>query len=148
MYSARYGDLTRIAAWTDGDCHLCLDPVDLSLYGPTGLHGPETATVDHLRPQSRNGGDALFNLRLAHGGCNSARGTRAVRVVRRDLAGTTTAPRSAAEKTALAASAGALAALACGYAFAQHGPHGERPFNGRAALVAGLLAFGLTRYAT
>src|SRR5262245_60830654 len=96
MYSARYGDLTRIAAWTDGDCHLCLEPVDLALYGRTGLYGTETATVDHLKPQSRNGGDGLSNLRIAHGGCNSVRGTRSVLAVRRELAGTSMAPRSAA----------------------------------------------------
>jgi hypothetical protein len=147
MYSARYGDLSRIAAWTDGDCHLCLAPVDLGLYGPTGLYGPKTATVDHLRPQSHNGSDAVSNLRLAHGVCNSVRGTRSVRAVRRELAETPTAPRSAAEKTALAASAGALAALASGYAFAYRGPRGERPFNGRAAVMAGLLVFGLARWA-
>lgn len=147
MHSARYGDLRFVAALTDGDCHLCAEPADLKHYGPTGFYGWETVTVDHLKPQSRNGSDRLSNLRLAHGGCNSVRGVRSVRAVRRELTGKASAPRTSAEKMALAASAGALAALAFGYAFAHSGPGWERPFNRRAALVAGLIAYGVSRYA-
>lgn len=147
MNSSRYGDLRAIAAWTDGDCHLCLEPLDLALYGRTGIYGSQTVTVDHLKPQSRNGSDARSNLRLAHGECNSVRGTRSVLAARRELAGRTTAPRSSAEKTAIGALVGAVAALSFGYALAQPGPSRERHFNGRAALVAGVVAYGLCRYA-
>ena len=146
MYSERYGDLGGVRAWTDGDCHLCLQPLDLTLYGPTGRYGADTVTVDHLRPQSRGGQDALSNLRLAHGSCNSVRGTRSVLAARRELAGTVNAPRTSSEKTALAVTAGSLAALAAGYGLARQTPHGDRVFNGGPALVVGLLVFAAVRY--
>src|SRR5262245_50119838 len=99
MYSRRYGDLTKIAAKTDGACHLCHEPVDLNLYGPTGTFGDETATVDHIWPQRFGGGDEHENLLLAHGTCNSRRGTRDVEEVRLELAGTEDAPLSSGAKS-------------------------------------------------
>ena len=146
MYSKRYGDLNAVGAWTDGDCHLCLEPLDLSLYGPTGHYGAETVTVDHLHPQSHGGEDTLSNLRLAHGTCNSVRGTRSVWAARHDLAGTIVPPRTSSEKTALAISAASLAALAAGYGLARHTAHGDRVFNGVPALAVGLLVFAAVRY--
>ena len=147
MLSARYGDLHDVAAHTDGVCHLCLEPVDLALYGPTGFFGVETVTVDHVRPQSVGGGDHLENLRLAHGTCNSRRGTRDVELARLELAGTTSAPMSSGEKTAWSVGGGAALAIGAGYAFAKEMPDGSRQFNGEAAILTGALATLLLRFA-
>lgn len=146
-FSVRYGDLGPVAAWTDGDCHLCGLPVDVELYARSGTHGPETATVDHLRPQSRRGSDALANLRLAHGWCNSIRGTRPVKSVRKELAGTIRAPRSSSEKTAIALAVASATAVAAGYVFANRTPAGDRPFNGTVATLFGVGTFALLRAA-
>jgi hypothetical protein len=139
MFSSRYGDIREIAAHTDGDCHLCLQPADLALYGPTGSFGADTVTVDHVVPQSHGGGDELENLRLAHGGCNSTRGTRDVEVARYELAGTINGPMGSGEKTAWSLGGGAVAAFGAGHVFAREMPDGTRQFNREAALIAGLL---------
>ena len=138
MLTKRYGDLRKVATHTDGDCHLCHEALDLDLYGPTGHFGAETVTVDHLVPQSVGGGDDPDNLRLAHGSCNSRRGTRDVAVARLELAGTCDAPMSSGEKTAWSVTAGSAAALGAGHVFAREAPDGARLFNGEAALVVGL----------
>lgn len=145
MLSPRYGDLRKVAAHTDGDCNLCLRPADLAFYGPTGSYGRDTVTIDHVIPQSDGGGDELENLRLAHGTCNSSRGTRDVEVARYELAGTYDGPMSSGEKTAWSVGGGAVAALGAGYAFGREMPDGTRQFNGEAALLAGLLASVLLR---
>lgn len=148
MYSERYGDLRTIAAWTDGDCHLCGEPVDLMRYGRGGLFGPETATVDHLRPQSRRGTDDSTNLRMAHGGCNSSRGVRSVAATRYAMMGRRSAPPSTAEKLAVATAVAGAVALVTGRLCAERTAGGDRPFATRPALVAGALAFLVVRYAT
>lgn len=147
MYSERYGDLRPIAAWTDGDCHLCGEPVDLARYGRGGLFGSETTTVDHLRAQSRRGTDDPANLRIAHGGCNSSRGVRSVAAARHALMGRRTAPRSTGEKVALATVVAGAAALATEHLCAKRTTGGDRPFASGPAFVAGALAFLLVRYA-
>ncbi|MFO0570169.1 MAG: HNH endonuclease signature motif containing protein [Polyangiaceae bacterium] len=147
MLSTRYGDLREVSAHTDGDCHLCLQEVDLGLYGPTGYFGAETVTVDHVLPQSLGGGDELENLRLAHGTCNSRRGTRDVEDVRLELAGTLRGPMSSGEKTAWSIGGGAAAGIGAGYLFAREMPDGSRQFNGEAAFVVGVLSTLLFRTA-
>jgi 5-methylcytosine-specific restriction endonuclease McrA len=97
---------------------------DLELYGRTGFWGEGTVTVDHLWPQSWGGSDEIDNLRLAHGSCNSRRGTRDVELVRTELAGTSRAPLSSGEKTAWSIAAGGTAAMLAGYGFAHQGPDG------------------------
>lgn len=60
----------------DGDkCAICNHRVDLTLKsGPRGdRRGP---SIDHVIPRSQGGSDDLANLRLAHWGCNQARGNR------------------------------------------------------------------------
>jgi hypothetical protein len=145
MLTKRYGELREIAAHTDGDCHLCLRPLDLDLYGPTGYFGHETVTVDHLVPQSVGGDDHPDNLRLAHGTCNSRRGTRDVALARLELAGTATGPMSSGEKAVWSIGAGAVAAIGAGHLFARELPDGSRQFNGDAAFVAGALGTLFTR---
>jgi len=46
-----------------GLCAICSLPVSL-----------REATLDHLIPRSKGGPNTYANLRVAHGGCNSARG--------------------------------------------------------------------------
>ncbi len=137
MNSSRYGDLRRLSAHTDGHCHLCLEPVDLAFYGPTGMFGDDTVTVDHLEPQYYRGGDEHHNLRLAHGTCNSRRGIRDAVDARLAIAGTARAPMSRGEKNTLAAAGGAAVALAAGYGLATSAPDGSRSFNAEAALALG-----------
>lgn len=144
MYSDRYGDLELIADLTDGACHLCHEPVDLAFYGPTGHFGDDTVTVDHLRPQHHGGSDRVTNLRLAHGTCNSIRGTRRVADVRLELAGTSDAPLGAGAKTAWSLGGGAAAGVAAGFVWGHQRPDGTRQFNPQAALIAGgLVAIAL-----
>jgi len=147
MFSMRYGDLTAIAAHTDGDCHLCHEPADLDFYGPTGSFGDDTVTVDHLKTQRDGGSDRAANLRIAHGTCNSIRGTRSVKTARMELAGTADAPMSAGEKTTWSVVGGAGAAILAGYAFAKPTPQGPKEFNTEAALFAGLLTLLFVRVA-
>lgn len=71
-YGAHAWPITAVAAFTDGCCHLCGDPVDLSLSGALPL-GP---TRDHIEPVSRGGNHDLANLRLAHRICNVRRGAQ------------------------------------------------------------------------
>ncbi|WP_084270134.1 HNH endonuclease [Patulibacter minatonensis] len=52
-----------------GICWLCGQRV------PLAGHGPERATIDHARPSSKGGTYSVNNMRLAHAGCNNARGT-------------------------------------------------------------------------
>ncbi|MDI3283223.1 HNH endonuclease signature motif containing protein [Polyangium sp. 15x6] len=140
MISRRYGDIEEIASKTDGNCHLCHDPVDVTFYGPTGAFGEETVTVDHLVPQSFGGDDDPDNLMIAHGRCNSIRGTRDAELVRFSLAGTTRAPMSGSDKTAVAIVGGVGFGLLAGAVLAKEQPDGTRQFNKEAAAVVGLLA--------
>lgn len=67
-------DLFLYLADRDGKhCHLCGRKVDLDR-SDTKL-GP---SVDHIIPRSKGGSNELSNLALAHRGCNSAKGNRAV----------------------------------------------------------------------
>jgi hypothetical protein len=144
MFSTRYGDLTKIAAQTDGDCHLCCEPADLAMYGPTGAFGRETVTVDHLVPQILGGCDELDNLRLAHGHCNSARGLRGVEETRLRLGGRPDAPMSAGAKSVTALLVGGGAAIIAGTLLETDNARGEKEFNAGAALVTLLLVgFGV-----
>lgn len=52
-------------------CWLCGADVDASVSGT-----PWAASVDHVMPRSRGGGNDAHNLRLAHRRCNSRRGSR------------------------------------------------------------------------
>lgn len=54
-----------------GLCALCRQPVDL-----TTPAGPSQPTIDHIVPQSCDGGDQRSNLQLAHRGCNSRKCAR------------------------------------------------------------------------
>jgi hypothetical protein len=144
-WSPRYGDLESIAAETRGLCHLCHEPVDLDLYGRTGEFGPDTVTVDHLRPQVRGGGDGSANLRIAHGDCNSVRGTRSPRKARLALAGTADEPMSQVTFDLLSIGAGVGVAAVSGRAFATHDEQGRPQFNWGAAALFGILTFAVVR---
>lgn len=140
MFSTRYGDLRSIARKTAGRCHLCHQPLDLSTYGHVCLFGRETATVDHLDPQSWGGDDDSDNLLMAHHGCNSSRGTRDVEETRLLLAGTARRPMSSGERAAAGAGLVALAAAAGGVIFAQPDASGQVRFNAPAAAGTAVLA--------
>lgn len=59
----------RIVEIYGSTCHLCQEPIDLSLSFPH----PLSLTADHLVPQARGGSHSLENLRPAHLTCNSSR---------------------------------------------------------------------------
>lgn len=145
MYSNRYGSLRPIAHLTDCRCHLCHEKVDLSTYGQIGLYGRETASIDHLVPQSWGGTDEHENLRLAHQGCNSHRGVEDFEETRLRLAGTTDAPQSATAWNVATLAGGAGAGLLAGHAFAHVDEDGVRHFNWNAAAVgSGVTALFIT----
>jgi 5-methylcytosine-specific restriction endonuclease McrA len=64
--------LTDVVRKSDGHCHLCSLPVNLTL---PGSH-PDGATVDHLIPVSLGGADDIANVALAHRRCNVLRGVK------------------------------------------------------------------------
>lgn len=57
-----------------GLCYLCGQPMALYI-GQDQTLRPLMATFDHLVPRVEGGSHDESNLKLAHGGCNSARGT-------------------------------------------------------------------------
>lgn len=144
-FSQRYGYLEPLAAKTDGHCHLCHEPAPLESYGTIAEHGDDAVTVDHLHPQSEGGDDDDENLLIAHGICNSIRGTRDIEEVRMELAGTTDAPMSTATKTIVSAGAGTLLGVAVGFATGKRRPDGTIEFNAPAALLTGIFAGLLLR---
>lgn len=70
------GRLRPLVLAAHGDrCFLCGTPVDLTEPYDHGRN-PRYATLEHVIPQSLDGTHDVDNLRLAHKGCNSARGNR------------------------------------------------------------------------
>lgn len=52
-------------------CHICGDPIDLSLNRKIGTEGWEMALhIDHVIPISKGGPDKLSNVKPSHGKCN------------------------------------------------------------------------------
>ncbi|WP_167488568.1 HNH endonuclease [Nocardia terpenica] len=51
-------------------CQLCFKPVDPGL---DPKKDRMSASLDHIRPKSKGGGDELENLQLAHRSCNSSK---------------------------------------------------------------------------
>lgn len=62
-----------IAERGEGICHLCEEPVDMSIYWPN----PGSPSADHVVPLSRGGHDTLENVKLSHLACNLSKGNRA-----------------------------------------------------------------------
>lgn len=62
----------------DGVCGLCGEPIfHPDAYRKHGVvDGPETPTIDHVKPRSQQGGDHVSNLLLAHRRCNLAKADR------------------------------------------------------------------------
>lgn len=57
----------------DGDlCHICGEPVVMD-----AVDWHERPSVDHVIPLTKGGANAPDNVRLAHCGCNTAKGNRA-----------------------------------------------------------------------
>jgi 5-methylcytosine-specific restriction endonuclease McrA len=65
--SARVAE--ELERWFGADCHLCGDPIDMTL---GGVH-PGRWNVDHLVPRASGGLHVWGNLRLAHMACNGAK---------------------------------------------------------------------------
>ena len=52
-------------------CHICGDPIDLSLNRKIGTEGWEMSLhIDHVIPISKGGPDKLSNVKPSHGKCN------------------------------------------------------------------------------
>lgn len=51
-----------------GLCAICCKPMGLHQH-----HGQDAATLDHIIPRSKGGGNLLTNLRVAHRRCNEER---------------------------------------------------------------------------
>lgn len=60
-------------------CHLCHQPIDVSLIG---TRDPMRPSADHIVPRSRGGSDAIGNLRPAHVRCNSSRQAKSMASLR------------------------------------------------------------------
>lgn len=143
MNHSRYGDLGAISRKTGGNCHLCLEEVDLDTYGLVHVHGRDAATVDHVEPQSYGGDHDFDNLLMAHHGCNSSRGTREVEDARLQMSGTTRAPLSSDERVLATVGLSGGSALLAGELFAETDADGKRRFNTTAAFWGGLLGLAL-----
>lgn len=138
--SKRYGELDRIAHQTDCRCHLCGERVDLETYGQLGLYGGDTASVDHLWPQSWGVDDDDSNLRIAHQRCNSSRGTRDPDEYRLERTGRSREPWSSTHWTVASVGVPLGVAKVCGDVFATQNPDGSKSFNGGAAAAGGLFS--------
>lgn len=63
-----------------GLCCLCWHPIDFTLKsGPKG--SDQGASIEHLTPRSKGGGDSLDNLALSHWGCNRQRKANPINVL-------------------------------------------------------------------
>lgn len=67
MASANSEKRFRLHSMQNGRCALCGREILLA-----------EATLDHRFPKSRGGSNALFNLQVAHGSCNQAKGSRLI----------------------------------------------------------------------
>ena len=79
----RYGvlsisySLEQVLATYGTNCHICQDPIDLTISRKPGIHGWEKALhIDHVIPMSKGGPDILDNVRPAHAFCNLSKGTK------------------------------------------------------------------------
>ncbi len=140
----RYGDLDALWRKTAGRCHLCHEPVDPHTYGLADVFGAETATVDHLVPQSHGGSDDHRNLLPAHLGCNASRGTGEVEDARWEMAGTKSVPLSSDARLGIGAVVTGGGALISGHLFAEADEFGQQRFNKKAAFWGGATALILT----
>jgi predicted RNA-binding Zn-ribbon protein involved in translation (DUF1610 family) len=79
----RNSDLVPLIAARDGwECHICGEPIDPAV-NPNSRVG---ATIDHLMPLSEGGSRwRRSNMRLAHRGCNNARGSQPARMLRASI---------------------------------------------------------------
>jgi hypothetical protein len=63
------------------DCHLCNEPIDLTVSGKPGRKGWERGLhLDHVVPLIDGGPDTLDNVRPSHGRCNMDKAHRRTRV--------------------------------------------------------------------
>lgn len=146
MHTKKYGNIREIWARTGGKCHLCHRSVDLDTYGLIALYGAEAASIDHLTPQAHGGDHDPDNLRIAHHGCNSRRGTRDPIEARESASGRSWEPLSDGERAGLVlASALACTALGAGFGAALSNPTQDKAGQARAAqgAVVGAVALGL-----
>lgn len=137
MHSARYNNLHPIWCATGGKCHLCHKAVNLATYGLVGMFGPETASVDHLIPQAHGGGDERANLRIAHQGCNSRRGTKHPVLARLEASGRSREPLSSG-KRAVAMTASTIGFAALGASLGAIAANKDTASQKQAALVGGI----------
>lgn len=68
----RYRTIRAAIVKAGGNCCICGKPVDTNLKWPD----PLSPSADHKVAYADGGSDSRSNLRIAHLGCNSARGKR------------------------------------------------------------------------
>ncbi|MEL6825434.1 MAG: HNH endonuclease signature motif containing protein [Pseudomonadota bacterium] len=66
--------------WTiqEGRCALCGEPMYRNRFEATHakVWAKYRATIDHIIPRSKGGGDEIENLQLAHARCNKIKGNQ------------------------------------------------------------------------
>lgn len=62
----------RLIVAQEGLCAGCATGISLGDHGPRDCR---KATLDHVVPRAKGGGDGLFNMLLKHKPCNEARGS-------------------------------------------------------------------------
>lgn len=70
--AVEFVDWRLVAERDEWECHLCGDGIDSWRSFPDRL----SASIDHVIPIARGGPHAYDNVRLAHLGCNAAKGAK------------------------------------------------------------------------
>lgn len=69
--------LRKLFERDNGKCHICGGVCDWADYGEKNsrfVAGKSYPTIDHIKPLSKGGSHSWGNVKLAHFGCNSAKG--------------------------------------------------------------------------
>lgn len=73
----KHRKMRTLYEWQSGRCALCFSPMihPDEMREAGRMADDDAPTVDHFKPRAKGGENAMWNLLLAHGGCNRARGS-------------------------------------------------------------------------